>query len=169
MLAEGIYPARAKAWVVNNAGTGTPQVVVEFALLGEYEGQSRAWYGFLTEKAWERTIESLRYCGWKGDDLYADFTGLDANEVDIEIAHEPDQKGVMRERVKWVNKRGGLAVKAPMPPEQLKAFAAQMKAKIRAKEAAEGKKVATPVPAKTSKPPARAEPPPPTDSDMPPF
>lgn len=48
---------------------GNPQVAVTFAILdGSQQGRRSTWFGYFTEKTTKRTIESLRYCGFKGDD-----------------------------------------------------------------------------------------------------
>jgi hypothetical protein len=61
--------------------------------------------------------------------------------------------------VRWVNVPGSVGLKARLSPEETKSFAQRMKAKILAMEQGKPK-------ASTSRAP---EPPPHTDSDMPPF
>lgn len=170
---ERRYTARARAWgigVTNDKET----IGVQFQITTENaEFNHITWYGFFTEKTWERTIESLRYCGWEGDDI-AELTdsrgGLDKNEVELVIDDE-DYKGNLVAKVKWVN-RVGVALKAPLQGDRLKAFSASMRSQIRAKDASEGRK-----PAPRSQPAGprpteavRAEdfgPPPMSDDDIP--
>jgi hypothetical protein len=115
---------------------GKEQVAVAFELV-EQPGQRITWYGlFRTEitgqeriSQCERTMESLRLCGWNTDDL-SDLAGISDNEVELTIDHETDLKGETRARVKWVNApgSGGPALKNIMPDAQKKSFAAKMKA-----------------------------------------
>lgn len=136
-----IFAAKAKSWGLGEAGTGKEQVAVEFETLTEgADVKSITWFGYFTENTWERTIESLRYCGWKGEDL-SDLSGLDANEVDLVIEDE-EYQGNTYAKVQWVNRRGGLALKAPLTVERAKSFAASMKDKIKALEASKGQKKA---------------------------
>lgn len=53
-----------------NGKAPTKQVAVQFELLeGPAAGARLTWFGYFTEKTWQRTVEALRYCGFKGDDL----------------------------------------------------------------------------------------------------
>lgn len=125
MLPQGHYAARAVEGVLSKTKGGTDQVAVSFELLDEpWTGQRITWYGFLTAKTAERTIESLIYCGWEGDNL-ADLRGIDANDVSLEIEHDT-YEGQTRAKVKWVNRAGGLAV-TPMDPGSAQAIAQQMR------------------------------------------
>lgn len=136
---NGKYRAKARTWALGESSNKTPEIAVEFEITakGDYEGRSITWHGYLTEKAFKRTIESLRNCGWTGDDLSA----IDSmpNEVDLVVENE-EYEGETHAKVKWVNKPGGLALKTPMSPESAKAFAAKLKSEIRAFDAANGKK-----------------------------
>jgi hypothetical protein len=120
------------------------QVVIEFRLTNGDDpdfGHSISYFGFFTDKTIKRTIESLRYCGWKGDDL-AELpvlaeTGMLPDEVDLVVDHE-EYEGNVRAKVKWVNRPGGGRVELakPMEPTSLAAFSARMKGSIKAAEAA---------------------------------
>lgn len=167
---EGIFRGRAKSWALCEASTGTPQIAVAFETQMPDGPKVRTWYGFLSEAAFERTIEGLRNAGWTGDDL-ANIESLD-QEVDLVFEDETDQQGVIRERIRWVNKVGGLAIKAPMPAEKAKSFAASMRGRIRAIDAAKGvrKPSTAPTPSLAAPPsvgPKGNEPPPFTDDDIP--
>ena len=141
MIAQGTYRAKAREAALAESSKGTPEIAVEFVMCApEMEGQTITWHGYLSEKTEARTIESLRLCGWKGDDL-TDLAGLDSNEVNIVVEHE-EYEGETHARVKWVNRAGGLAVKAPMSADKAKAFAASMKNRIRSIDAAKGTKPA---------------------------
>src|SRR6185312_4767180 len=107
-------------------------------------GKRLPWYGgFSTEitgnakkSPCERTFETLRTCGWQGDDL-SDLTGIDANEVEVVIEIDT-YEGEERNRIKWVNQPGGgAALKNVMAPDARKAFAAKMRGQaLRSKGAA---------------------------------
>jgi hypothetical protein len=127
MINEGKYKARATDAKLGVAQTGNDTVAVAFELL-DHPGEHITWYGYFTEKTVDRTMESLRYCGWQGDDV-SDLTGISSNEVEIVIEHEEDREGKTRARVKWVNRAGSskAQLKNEMNDAQKKAFAARMK------------------------------------------
>lgn len=107
------------------------QVVVTFRLTSpEVAGQHLAWFGFFTEKTWERTIESLRYCGFRGDDLSELPNQVLSSEVQLVVEHE-EWEGRTRAKVAWVNRSGGVQLKNPMKQDDLKRFAAMMKSRVR--------------------------------------
>jgi len=121
-----------------------PQVALGFELLeGPNVGAFITWYGYFTDETWERTLESLRMCGWGGSDL-SDLSGIDTQEVRLVIVHEPDLNGEIRARVNWVNSLGGIAVKQRMDVGEAKAFAAQMRGRIIAHGAASGRSTQRP-------------------------
>src|SRR6185436_7953269 len=127
VIEAGKYRARATDAKLGVAQTGSDTVAVAFELL-DHPGNHITWYGYFTEKTVERTMEALRYCGWTGDDV-SDLAGIDANEVELVIEHEEDQKGTMRARVKWVNRPGSskAQLKTEMNDSQKRSFAAKMK------------------------------------------
>jgi hypothetical protein len=131
---ERVYAARAKEWGLGETDTGKEQIAVQFEILTPDADIRRiTWFGYFTEKTMERTIQSLRYCGWQGDDL-SNLSDLDLNEVELVIDDET-YEGKTRTKVKWVNRGGGLALKAPMDAVRKKAFAASMRANIKAIDA----------------------------------
>src|SRR6185295_5235482 len=67
----------------------TPQVVVTFEVLsGPYAGDRIAWFGYFTDNTEKRTMESLRICGFVGDDLDKFNDQNPQNEVQIVVKHE---------------------------------------------------------------------------------
>jgi len=163
MLPNGKYRARAKGAALGMSGTGKEQIGVEFEVLTEgHTGESITWYGFFTEDTTERTIKSLRTCGWAGVDL-DNLDGIDANEVEIDVEEET-YKGTTSAKVKWINKPGGLAMKSQLDPAQARSFAQRMKGAIVALDQATGKKASKPAPRQSS----NSEPPPLDDRDAPP-
>jgi len=133
LLEPGIYRARAVTGELGYTNKGDEQIAVSFEILDQ-AGFRITWYGsFSTEitgqakkSPVERTFETLRVCGWSGDDV-SDLTGLEQNEVEVVIEIN-EWEGKESNRVKWVNALGGgLALKNVMPPDAKKAFAARMK------------------------------------------
>jgi hypothetical protein len=164
------YAARAKTWGLGETSKGTEQIAVEFEILTEEaEFNHITWFGYFSDKTFERTIESLRHCGWTGHDL-TDLTGLDANEVELVIEDEDDEDGNPRARVRWVNRKGGLALKAPLTGDKAKTFAASMRDKIKALDASAGRPTQAKPVATAKRPPVGAHgiqtPPPLTDDDL---
>lgn len=167
------YRAKPAEWGLGETQGGKEQVVVRFDIItpGVPE-HSMTWFGFFTDATFDRTVESLRHCGWKGDDL-SNIEGLD-QEVELVIEDEKYEEKT-RAKVQWVNRIGGLALKAPLDPDKAKGFAASMRDRIRALDAVNGtratpRSTAAPRSTSTAKPysPGRPpEPPPHTDDDMP--
>lgn len=165
--------SKAKEWQLGESETGSPFIMVSFPVKNE-DGTERflAWRGYFTEKTTERTIESLRFMGFEGDDL-TNLVGLDTLEVDL-VVEDEEYEGKTYERVQFINKPRGPAVKKPLEGQKLGAFAAQMKAAFRAHDAEQGKRTgAAPKPAAPRPSPSRTggvmspEPPPHTDDDLP--
>ena len=151
MLNEGTYVARGVSAALGYTSKGSEQVAVQFKL--NETGEKIAWYGYFSEKTFDRTIETLRLCGWAGNDL-DDLSGIDANEVEIVVEHENDLNNEPRARVRWVNKVGGAALKEQLKPNEARSFAAKMKGLILAADQKAGRKTAVAQRAAAS--PARA-------------
>jgi hypothetical protein len=156
---HGTYRARALSGGLGFAGNGTEQVGIDLQIIeGPAEGQHITWYGFFTDKAVDRTIESLRILGWEGTNL-CDLTGIDKNEVELVIEaedYEDPRTGEIktRSRVRWINRAGGLAMKDMMSAQQARDFSARMRGKVVAsgglpkKDRAPGRP-STPTPSRT--------------------
>lgn len=141
------YRAKAVEYGLGTTAGGKEQLAVRFEVQDpETPGQSFTWYAYFTDAALERTIESLRHCGWTGDDL-SDLSGIERNEVSI-VVEDEEYEGKVRAKVRWVNALGGLALKSRMEGGQAKAFAASLKDRIR------GLGVGKPAAAKPSSPAA---------------
>jgi len=126
MIPAGNYRAQAVDGHLSYTSKGNEQVVVKFVIAGgPQDGQQVTWYGFFSDACFDRTIQSLRHCGWKGDDVSA-LVGLDANEVEIVVEHN-DYKGKVTPTVRWINQAGG---GAGMSPVQAKDFAESVKGRI---------------------------------------
>jgi hypothetical protein len=140
MVPVGTHKARPIDCALGMTGTGKEQVAILFELV-DGSPERITWYGYFTDGTFERTIESLRYLGWRGTDLIEFHHGLPAgveNEVDIVVEDEADQNGEPKRKVKWINSGGGVAVKSVLDDAQARAFAARMKARVAALQAAGG-------------------------------
>lgn len=118
------------------------QVAVCFEVIdGPYMGQRLTWFGYFTEKATARTIQALRFCGFRGDDLAAAVTQALDQQVSITVEHA-EYNGKVSAKVAWVNAPGGGGFKlsAPMKRDDMRKFAAEMKMAVRAIPDAPGEK-----------------------------
>jgi hypothetical protein len=118
-ITNGTYKAKATGQVVlgTSSQKGTPFIEFYFAIIGgEHEGKTVRWTSYFSEKTSERTIQSLQYCGWQGEDLaeFADggLHGLDTNEVAVVVEleeYDDRQTGEKKTaaKVQWVNKAVG--------------------------------------------------------------
>lgn len=126
MIPAGNYRAQALDGHLGYTSKGNEQVVVKFVVTeGAQKDQTVTWFGFFSDACFDRTVQSLRHCGWKGDDL-SDLTGIDANDVDLVVEHN-EYKGKITPTVRWVNQAGG---GAGMSPTQAKDFAESVKSRI---------------------------------------
>jgi len=140
LVGRGKHLAIPRSIQFDRAGTDDKeQVVVQFEIVGEndaYAGWTITAFLFLTDKTFDRTVESLRHMGWQGDDL-SELPALcdqgQLGEVEIVVDHE-DYQGKTQAKVKWVNRKGGGAVqlKKPLEGQELATFAARMKGRVRA-------------------------------------
>lgn len=136
---EGKYRARARSGEIGEAKTGTVQVAVDFEFVGgELAGKHITWFGYFSEKTIDRTLESLRYAGWLGQDPdnLTSLSRADVPEVELVIVHEdtlPDEKTgeiKKRARVQWVN-RTRVEMKQ-LDPAKKAAFGQSLKARLAA-------------------------------------
>lgn len=164
-MENGTYRGKALGAVLGETSKGNEQVAIEFGFF-DVENARLTYFGTFGEKALEHTLKALRAAGWKGDDLsdLSSIGGPDAPEVDLVVENE-EYEGKVRPRIRWVNPRGGPSVKAQLTPDKAKAFAARMRGAVLAHDRTHGQQRAA-APARSNRAP---EPPPLTDSDMPPF
>lgn len=166
------HKARAEKWTLGMTGTGKEQIVVFFRFIGgEFDGQGITWYGFFTDGTIDRTLDSLRHCGWAGDNI-GELDGLDANEVELEL-EDDTYNGKTTTKVKWVNRLSGPSLKNQMDATQVRDFAARMRGRAAAHKLKYGGPAAAAAPRSGARP-ARAagggggfDTPPPTDDDIP--
>ena len=127
---EGHYKARAVDAKLGYTSNGNDQLAIEFELQEEYKGERITKYLFFTDKAWERTKESLEHMGFGGD--FNHLETLYTKEVTLVIG--PNDKGFSE--VRFINGPRRAALKSPMNDEQHRGFAARMNAKFGAKVSA---------------------------------
>jgi hypothetical protein len=138
-MQPGTYTARAVNAVLARTSKGNPQVAVEFMLLDEHvHGQRITWFGFFTDRTYERTIQSLRHCGWEGDDL-SELGSVGSTDCRLDIGYE-EYDGKQQLRVRWVNSLSGVVVQSPMTTDEAKLFAAEMRNRVRAVDISQPKK-----------------------------
>lgn len=141
IIGQGRHPAVARNWDFGmTSGKGTApaqeQILVMFEIIdGPEKGRFIQWAGFFGEKSMKRTMESMRYCGWEGEDVTSP-TGMDRFVVELEISHEPgvgENAHKTFARVNWVNRFGGSALKVdkPLDDKQKRLFSAKMKSLAR--------------------------------------
>jgi hypothetical protein len=153
MIEPGRHVAKAIEWKLGVTKGGKEQIGVLFQVA---DGQTIVWYGYFTDLTTERTLESLEYMGWDGVDI-TDPKGLDTNEVQLVIEHEPpNDQGKVFAKVQWVNRiGGGLAMKEELVGGALQNFKQRMAGAVMARRQAAGKPVNARKPAaQRSAPPA---------------
>lgn len=160
LIPEGYYPAvavrtegedgiRLARWGRSAGENKTRQILMYFELLeGPHAGTRLPWFGYFTKASYERTLQSLRYCGMVGDDLASIESEPMDQRVSVAVEHHTyeDRQGTEKTvvRIAWVNRAGSGTIKLadPMSQPDLLKFAAQMKAKLAAVPIAKGEKAA---------------------------
>jgi hypothetical protein len=128
MSLAGTHRARAKEWALGKSSAGNEQIAVMFEITqGENIGKSITWFGSFSDKAVDRTLDSLRHCGWSGDN-FVELLGLDTNEVELVVEAE-EYEGKIRDKVRWVNRPARLALREQLDTSALSVFAARMRTK----------------------------------------
>jgi len=130
MIPEGTWKVRGTEGALGTSSTGNETVGISLTILeGEAKGSRITWYGFFTEKTFDRTIEALRHLGWEGNDI-SDLRGVDRLEAYAVIEHEADEDGELHAKVRWINSGGGVALKDRMDVGSAKAFAERVKGRV---------------------------------------
>lgn len=142
MIDEGRYRAHAVAAALGRTSKGRDQIAVQFELT-DPKGARLTWYGFFTDDTFERTVEALRACGWRGEDLdvFAEGKPLPADmkeEVEVVVEHN-EYEGKVTARIAWVNSGGGIALKETMSESEASAFSRRMRGRIAALDRANGR------------------------------
>ena len=135
------FRATAIEGVLTQSKAGNAMVKVTFQLL-DPPHTSIVWNGMLhNEKSTGRTLDSLRYAGWTGDDL-ATLSFPSSNEVVLTLENE-EYEGKQHTRVQWVNAKGSgsFKLKDDLGAAEKAAIAARLKGAVlahKAKSAAKG-------------------------------
>ena len=152
MIPEGNYLGRGASYSEGESKLkGSPGVMVLFSITqkeSDQKGQTVEWEGWWSDKAKDRTAESLTLCGYDG----VDPNTIGTNEVLLVVVHEvippdpanPPPPGTpprKRARVAWVNdpERGGSRL-VPMDGAKLEVFRADMRGVLAAKREEMAKK-----------------------------
>ena len=100
---------------------GNDQIVIDLNLLDI--GEKVSTFLVFTDKAAEYSLDRLRACGWKGDDL-SNLDGIDANEVEVEVKYE-QYNGETKMKVQIITGGGAVKLKDQLDDKGKKAFAAK--------------------------------------------
>lgn len=123
----------------------------------------------------KRTVESLRYMGFKGEDL-AEVETQELDQIISVVVEHDEHDGKEYLKIAWVNQNGGGSIQfTPMKKSDIKNFAKKMRAGLSKINDVSGERydaTTTPEvadkPAKSSKSGGgREEPPPPMNDDIP--
>jgi hypothetical protein len=108
-ITPGKYRAKATSKKFGKTSKGSEQIYVDFEITqGPHAGQHLAWYGYFSEKAADRTLESLEFCGWDGESSLLELKGFGSKEVELVAEIEKDDRdGREYLKVRWVNRIGG--------------------------------------------------------------
>jgi hypothetical protein len=110
-IPTGTYPAKPTR--VNEEGPfarlgvskqkKSNQILIWFEITdGPYKGSKLPWFGYFTEDSAERTIDSLRLCGFTGQDIY----DIENQTLDGSVLVQVENtvyKGRNQCRIAWVN------------------------------------------------------------------
>lgn len=132
-LNVGKFTARAMTAHLSGTKSGDVQVAVQLAFDDpRAAGVTQAtWYGsFKSERSEAKTIETLRLCGWRGDDL-DNLASIDGSVQVSASCEEDEYQGQKTVRVRWLN-----ATAAKLESSKAREFAQRMKARVRAVDAA---------------------------------
>lgn len=111
LKSEGEFLAEASkpqgGWLGRSKEKQTPYIQVNFTVVDDVEesGKEIAWFGYLSDKAIERTIDTLVQCfGFDGDlnSLHAGKSSFDGMRARISCEAE-EYEGKRRVKVKWLN------------------------------------------------------------------
>ena len=122
MISQGTFKAKLVDYGIKSTQAGKPQIALAFEVIEGDTVHNLTWFGSFNEgKAVQNTIKTLMsVCDlWCETSEFENKMGEIAEsgklsgllnmdkEYSLVIEHEPDQKGVIRARIKWVNNPGG--------------------------------------------------------------
>jgi hypothetical protein len=124
-ISAGIYKGKGVAGSEQYGTTknGHDQIVLDLDLTDI--GERVSTFLVFSDAAAPYGIERLRALGWSGSDL-SDLTGIDLNEVDVEVKYE-DWQGDMKMKVQILTGGGRVVLKQTMTDKDKRAFGAKFK------------------------------------------
>lgn len=156
---QGIVTEPIYGWL-GESSTGTRRICVPITITdeGEQKGKTINWYGYLSERASERTIEILESCF--GTDW--DWSSINWTNTPVEIVVEADDyNGKTSFKAKWLNNPSADRATGNKSPEEIELLKVEAKTKSKtiAKELASlmPRRAGSPIPAPT-KPAAASKP-----------
>lgn len=105
----GAYMGKLVDWGCTATKENAVQVVCMFEYIQEGKPLRLNWFGSFKEKAFDRTIEALKFLGFKGSDLsiLADGQGgkalIKGIEAEIVVEVRPNLTGKIVAGIAWVN------------------------------------------------------------------
>lgn len=136
LIPSGIQVAKAMPDSVTfgAASTDTEQIGVLFRITkGPHAGRTLPWYGSMSDKAKDRTLEQLVLagCTFPDGDL-TNMAGLGSKEIEVQVecdeVPEGENAGQMRSRITWLGV--GIAMSKMFDKDQKKAFANKYKGDV---------------------------------------
>jgi len=123
MIPIGKHVATVTTAALSESSKGTPCIQIEFESAGE---TSTAWL-YLSDKAFENSVKTLRDAFGFDDDFETLEAQLIGRKCQVVVEEEADDKGNLKPRVKWINSLRS----TPRPLSN----AEELKAKLTAKAA----------------------------------
>lgn len=109
-------------------------------LNGPHAGQKITAFLYFSDGAVDRSLESLRACGFTGDDIDKFSDQTPDIECQIVVEHET-YDGKTRAKVKWINSASrGFTFEKPLDAPSLRKYSAQLKSKLKGIPVVAGKK-----------------------------
>jgi len=129
----------------SKTGTRFIRVPVTITTEGAQKGKTIDWYGYLTDRTQDRTVEALEHCfgiDWDWNNI--NFAG---KEVEVVVEQE-EYNGKTSFKAKWLNNPNLDRASGGKSPEEIEAE----KAEAKAKAAEIAKELAATMPRRVSKP-----------------
>ena len=131
--AEGTYLGTVSepmyGWLGENKKTGSRFIRVPVTINeGDQKGKTIDWYGYLSEKTHERTVEILETCfgvNWDWENI-----NFDGKEVEVVVDQE-EYNGKTSFRAKWLNNPNMDRTSGGKSPDEIEAAKAEAQAKAK--------------------------------------
>lgn len=131
LLPVGTHDVRIVSHVLSKASTGTPCVVID---VEDKDARRLRWYGYLSERAVEGTIERLQDIGWDADAADWQIESLNGTTLLVDkpcqvVVEDEEYEGKIRRKVKYLNPPGG-RVSETMEPAEAKSFSNDLRKRL---------------------------------------